>query len=246
MSRTLPWRGIANRLVASLKPIAAPIGIAFVRGGGVSAPPFEAIFPAPNASRRTRALPARCVYWMRATEGAFSTGAADHANCSVGSYTHGFLTLEEAVQRDDVAAVLEAGWVDQAAVSALPHVHERPTRVVYGPLAEIEVDPDVVLLRLNALGLMTLKDAFPSLRIEGKPQCHIIAIAKESGEIAASVGCTLSRSRTGMRADELTCALPAPRLGEIVGAIEAAAELDRAMARYASADAQRFDAKRSV
>ena len=53
--------------------------------------------------------------------------------------------------------------------------------------------------------LMILKDAFPSLRIEGKPQCHIIAIAMESGEIAASVGSALSRARTGMRSDELTC-----------------------------------------
>ena len=45
-----------------------------------------------------------------------------------------------------------------------------------------------------------------------------------------------------MRADEMTCALPAARLGEIVAAVEAAADLDRAMARYAGADAQRFDA----
>ena len=44
-------------------------------------------------------------------------------------------------------------------------------------------------------------------------------------------------------ADEMTCALPAARLGEIVAAVEAATDLDRAMARYASADAQRFDTK---
>jgi hypothetical protein len=44
-----------------------------------------------------------------------------------------------------------------------------------------------------------------------------------------------------MRSDELTCALPAARLPAIVGAIEAAADLDRAMARYAAADLRRFD-----
>jgi uncharacterized protein (DUF169 family) len=87
---------------------------------------------------------------------------------------------------------------------------------------------------------MTLVDALPALRIEGKPQCHVIAIAKERGEAAASVGCALSRARTGMRADEMTCALPAARLGAIVAALEAATALDRAMARYASADAKRF------
>ena len=31
---------------------------------------------------------------------------------------------------------------------------------------------------------MVLSDAVPGLRIEGKPQCHIIAVAKEQDEIA--------------------------------------------------------------
>ena len=37
-----------------------------------------------------------------------------------------------------------------------PHVTERPESVVYGPLAERRTVPDVVLLRINGLGLMTL------------------------------------------------------------------------------------------
>ena len=136
--------------------------------------------------------------------------------------------------------MLEAGWVDEASIATLPHLARRPGHVVYGPLATLPADPDVVLLRISALALMTLKDAIPSLRIEGKPQCHIIAIAVETGAPAASVGCALSRARTGMKAEEMTCALPAARLSEIVADLEAAAELDRAMARYASADARRF------
>ena len=46
-----------------------------------------------------------------------------------------------------------------------------------------------------------------------------------------------------MRSEELTCALPAPLLSEIVPVIEAAANLDRVMASYAGTDAQRFGAK---
>jgi uncharacterized protein (DUF169 family) len=137
-----------------------------------------------------------------------------------------------------VAAALESGWVDEAAGSSLPHLAD-PAQVVYGPLAEFVADPDVVLLRINALALMTLKDAFPNRRVEARPQCHIIAIANEDAEIAVSVG----RARTGMRSEELTCALPASRLAEIVPAIEAASNLDRVMASYAGVDAQRFSAK---
>ena len=87
---------------------------------------------------------------------------------------------------------------------------------------------------------MTLKDALPDLRIEGKPQCHIIAIAKEHGQVAASVGCALSRARTGMRPEEMTCAIPGGRLADVVEALEGAVTLDRMMASYAAADAKRF------
>jgi uncharacterized protein (DUF169 family) len=80
----------------------------------------------------------------------------------------------------------------------------------------------------------------PGLRIEGKPQCHVVAIAKEQGEIAASVGCALSRVRTGMPATEMTCAIPAGKLADLVAAIERNAVADAAVARYAADDATRF------
>jgi uncharacterized protein (DUF169 family) len=237
-----PWAELASRLGRALKLTAEPIGIAFLDADTLcEARAFDEPIASPNDAGRTGSVPAGCVFWIKAPAGAFTTSAADHANCSVGSYTHGFLTLAEAARKDDVAAVLASGWVKEADVAAIPRVAARPDRIVYGPLAALAATPDVVLLRITGLALMTLKDAFPALRIEGKPQCHIVAIAHESGELAASVGCALSRARTGMKAEELTCALPARRLPEIVAALEAAAELDRAMARYASADRQRFD-----
>lgn len=239
------WAVLSTRLTAALGPVAEPIGIAFLSPGEESpAPDFDEGRAAPNEAGRTGSVPAGCVFWMKALEGPFSTAAADHANCSVGSYTHGFLTLAEAAAKDDVSAILEAGWVDRASMAGLPHVGEKPARIVYGPLSDMPTAPDVVLLRISGLALMTLKDAIPTLRIEGKPQCHIIAIARQSGAPAASVGCALSRARTGMKAEEMTCALPAARLREIVADLEAAAGLDRTMARYASADARRFSSPR--
>jgi hypothetical protein len=38
----------------------------------------------------------------------------------------------------------------------------------------------------------------------------------------------------------MTCALPGPRLEEMVEAIESAASVDTTVARYAASDAQRF------
>ena len=43
-----------------------------------------------------------------------------------------------------------------------------------------------------------------------------------------------------MRSEEMTCVIPGKRLPDVVETLEATAGLDRAMARYASADAKRF------
>ena len=128
--------------------------------------------------------------------------------------THGFKTLDEVAGNSDVAALLETGWVTMDVVPQIPVVHEKPGAVTYGPLADTPVDPDVVFLRLTARQLMVLSDAIPGLRIEGKPQCHIVAVAKEEGVPAASVGCALSRVRTGMPPTEMTCAIPASQLAD--------------------------------
>ena len=237
------WTTLNDRLVATLKPFAPPVAISFhAKGDTAPASRVEPNYPEPNEHGRTGQVPAGCVFWMHGAERTFATEAADHANCSVGSYTHGFITLADAATKDDVGAVLEAGWVDEAAVEGLPHVADRPQSIVYGPLADSRVAPDVVLLRINGLALMTLKDAFPEMPIEGKPQCHIVAMAKDQKVVAASVGCALSRSRTGMRSDEMTCVIPGARLVEVVDTLEATVGLDRAMASYASADAKRFSA----
>jgi uncharacterized protein (DUF169 family) len=127
------------------------------------------------------------------------------------------------------------------AFGGLPTLGRMPSAVTYGPLSEA-TGADVVLMRISGLALMTVKDAFPGLAVEGKPQCHIIPLALKTGEPAASVGCALSRARTGMKAEELVCVLPGNRLAEIVEKLEAAVSLDREMARYAGKDAQRWSA----
>ena len=154
--------------------------------------------------------------------------------------THGFKTLDEVAGNSDVAALLGSGWVTMDVVPQIPVVRERPGAVTYGPLADTPVDPDVVFLRLTGRQLMVLSDAIPGLRIEGKPQCHIVAVAKEEGVPAASVGCALSRVRTGMPPTEMTCAIPAAKLPEILASIQQHAEADNIVARYAAEDALRF------
>ena len=237
---TADWSQLAWELTSALHLASPPIAITFSEVPPEGVPAADQAMPEPAPDGRTGRVPAGCVFWVKAADRTFSTVEADHANCSVGSLTHGFKTLDQVAGNSDVAALLETGWVTLDVVPRIPVVRQRPGAVTYGPLAETPVDPDVVLLRVNGRQLMVLSDAMPGLRIEGKPQCHIIAVAKEDGVPAASVGCALSRVRTGMPPSEMTCAIPAPKLADVVAAIRRNAVADNAVAKYAAEDAKRF------
>ena len=242
MTTTDGWTELAARLAATLHLGSPPIGIAFHDAVPEGVEPFDAPMSEAERDGRRGRVPAGCVFWMHATDHAFSTVAADHGNCSVGSLTHGLAAVDDVAGNDDVATLVGSGWVDPSAFETLPMVSGSPAAVTYEPLdrGAVPVDPDVVLLRVNARQLMVLSDALPGLKVEGKPQCHIVAIAKERGEVAASVGCALSRARTGMPPDEMTCAVPASRLGEVVDAVTRTVAVDTEVAKYAAADARRF------
>jgi uncharacterized protein (DUF169 family) len=233
-------KALAASLSASLHLAVPPIAISFDKEAPGGVAPFDEPMSEPTPDGRSGRVPAGCVFWVRAAERSFSTVAEDHGNCSVGRYTHGFATLEEVAQNADIAALVESGWVEPSAFGQIPAVSERAEVITYGPLADAERLPDVVLLRVNGRQMMVLSDAVPQMRIEGKPQCHIVALAHEHGEVAASVGCSLSRARTGMRPDEMTVAIPGRRLVEVAEATERTAVVDNVVAKYAAEDARRF------
>ena len=237
---TQDYAALAAELDALLRPATPPLAITFSGDPLPAVPRFEAPMPPPTADGRTGRVAAGCVFWMKATHRTFATVPEDHGNCSVGSLTHGLKSLDQVAGNADVAALLDAGWVSMDMVPRIPVVKERSNFITYGPLREATVDPDVVLLRLNGKQTMILHDAVPELRFEGKPQCHIIAIAKELDQVAVSVGCMLSRVRTGMSSNEMTVAIPGRRLGEVVARLGRTCAADNQVAVYASEDSRRF------
>lgn len=238
---TATYRSLATELTDLLKLAAPPLAITFADAVPDGVPRFDAPMPAATADGRTGRVPAGCVFWMRGAERTFATTPEDHGNCSVGSLTHGLKTLDQVAGNADVAALVGAGWVSPSVFPMIPVVSRRHDYVMYGPLADTPVEPDVVFLRINGRQAMALSDALgDALHFEGKPQCHVVAMAKEHGQVAVSVGCALSRVRTGMSNAEMTCAIPAKQLAQVVQRLAAGVSADTAVARYAAEDAQRF------
>jgi uncharacterized protein (DUF169 family) len=237
------WQALSEQLSKSLGLQHTPIAITFSQDAPKNVPAFEGEMPAPSADGRTGKVPAGCVFWMESEDHTFTTIPEDHYNCSVGSVTHGLKSLEEVMNNEDVQGLLAAEWVTPEEAMQLPAVQERPNYITYGPLAETPLDPDVILLRINAFQGMIIHDAFGQMPIVDKPQCHIIPIAREQDQVAMSTGCMLSRIRTGMQPDEMTCTIPAQRLPEVVQKLEARRQANAAVAAYANQDKQRFRAR---
>jgi uncharacterized protein (DUF169 family) len=218
----------------------APIAITFfdeITNDGT--PLFNEPMSEPTEDGRSGRVAAPCVFWMHAQERTFDTLAEDHGNCSVGRFTHGFADAADILDKSDVAALLDVGWVTMEAFAGVAALSRRPAGVRYGPLSEASHDPDVVLLRVTPRQMMEINDAV-KVDWSGKPQCQILPRAADQGLIAASMGCALSRARTGMGDDELTVAVPGHRVEELVQALQPVTAADQAVAGYAVADLARF------
>ena len=237
---TQNWTTLAKELNRELGLKHAPIAITFSHEAPKDAPLYEGQMPKPSSDGRTGKVPAGCVFWMKATEKAFTTEPDDHYNCSVGSVTHGLKTLEDVMDNEDIQGIVDSGWVSAEEAIQLPFVKQRYNYISYGPLASTTINPDVILIRISAFQAMVIHDAFNDVTIVNKPQCHIIPISKEQNKLAMSTGCILSRVRTGMSPDELTCTIPAQQLEEILEKLKGRRQANAAVTAYANQDGRRF------
>lgn len=228
-----------RELVDLLGLVHAPVAINFHETLPTEARWHDAPMTEPTEDGRSGRVPASCVFWAEAHEASFTTVPADHGNCSVGRFTHGLVGAEGILDKTDVATLLEVGWVTMEAFAGVAALDRKPAAISYGPLAESAGDHDVVLLRVSPKQMMAIGDAI-AVEFSGKPQCQIIPRAADRNVVAASMGCALSRARIGMSDDELTCAVPAGRVDELLGGLRSVRRADDAVVGYALADKARF------
>lgn len=95
---------------------------------------------------------------MLASDQTITTVPSEH-HCSVGRYTHGLAEATELLDEDDVAALLDVGWLTMDALADVARLSWRPEAIAYGPLSEASTVPDVTLLRVNPRQMMEISDA---------------------------------------------------------------------------------------
>src|SRR6185436_4688128 len=106
-------------------------------------------------------------------------------------------------------------------VPGIPVLPKTPAAVVYAPLGDTPVDPDVVLFSGPAARVMLLQEAATragvaaTLNTLGRPTCMALPAALAHGMVA-STGCVGNRVYTGTEEGELYAAIPGHVLPTLV------------------------------
>jgi len=177
--------------------------------------------------------PSSCSFWRLAAAGqTFYTVAADHYNCPIGSYTHNVaLPPDRAPELEQTLSLMTGiGYIRMEEVPGIPRLPKPPGAVVYAPLGDMPVEPDVVLFTGRPGRVMLLQEAALRAGVRaqapllGRPTCMALPAALIHGVIA-STGCIGNRVYTDIGEDELYVTVPGqdlPRIAEEAGTIASA------------------------
>jgi uncharacterized protein (DUF169 family) len=195
----------------------------------------------PAAVRQfTGSEPSGCSFWRLAMNGrTFYTVPSDHYNCPVGSHTHNIpLPAERASELLQILRTMTGlGYLKVEEVPGIPRLPKTPGAIVYAPLGDTPVEPDVVLFIGPPGRLMLLREAAlragVAARIPflGRPTCMALPAALADGAVA-STGCIGNRVYTGAGDDELYVAVPGRDIARVTEETDTIVRANAALADY--------------
>jgi uncharacterized protein (DUF169 family) len=124
----------------------------------------------------------------------------------------------------------ELDYVRPEDLASIPVLASQPAYVIYAPLAESPLPPDVVLLFVNANQTLILSEATQQVENQnapamGRPACAIVPQVMNTGRAALSLGCCGARAYLDVLTDDVAVfAIPGAKLEAYVRRIEALAK----------------------
>lgn len=222
------YRNLEQKLSETLNLQRRPVAITFQDTPPVEVPQF------------TGTAPSGCSFWRLAAEGkTFYTLPSDHYNCTIGSYTHKIpLPPERAQELEQTLTFMTGiGYVKMEEVPGIPRLAKTPGVVVFAPLGDAPVAPDVVIFMGRPGSVMLLQEAavragvgtsVPSLP---RPTCMAIPAALANGVIA-STGCVGNRVYTDLPEDEIYMMVPGKDLAKVADEIQTIVEANAKLSEY--------------
>lgn len=225
---TRNYKELEDHFARALRLVRRPVAVTFRE----TAPAGVAKF--------TGVEPSSCSFWRLAGEGrTFYTVPADHYNCPIGSYTLNIaLPGDRARELDDTLRLMTGiGYIQMKDIPDIFKFPGTPVVIVYAPLADTPVDPDVVLFAGRPSSAMLLSEAAQragvsaQLPMLGRPTCMAIPAALAKGAVA-SAACIGNRIYTGLGEDEMYAVIPAIDLERVAAEVETIAAANLMLAEY--------------
>jgi uncharacterized protein (DUF169 family) len=222
----------AQRLSTLLSLQNPPIALAFVDQ------------PPEGVAQASKPVPSACTFWREAEQGTFYAAAAQHFNCPVGSMVMGF-ELPAAVGEQLgglVQSMCDARYLSMDEAAKIPAVGRHSAGIVYGPLHEFPLDPDLVVLWVNVAQAMLYSEAAgraawtgTPMDVTGRPGCAALPLAMQSNQPGMSLGCAGMRTFTEIGDDMILAAIPGSALAGFLDALAGTVESNSAMRSFYSA-----------
>ncbi len=219
------------------------LGPLFQKAMGLERRPVAVAFrdvPPAGVAKFSGAEPSGCSYWRLAAEGrVFYTVPSDHFNCPIGSYTHNIgLPRDRAQELDQTLSLMvQIGYLKMEEVPSIPRLPQTPAVVVYAPLGESPVEPDLAIFsgppgRISLLIESAQRAGVcAGIPILGRPTCMAIPAALAGG-IAVSAACIGNRVYTGIGENDLYAAVSAKDLRKIASEMETIVSANATLAQY--------------
>jgi uncharacterized protein (DUF169 family) len=222
------WGEVEQTLMHTLDLSRRPVAVAFRET------------PPAGVTAFTGIEPSGCSFWRLAGAGrTFYTVPADHHNCPIGSHTHAIaLPPARATELEQTLGFMVGlGYVRMEEVPGIPVLPRTPGAVVYAPLGNTPVDPDVVLVAGRPGRLMLLLEAAGRAGVQtqggllGRPTCMALPAVLTGGAVA-STGCIGNRVYTDLGDDELYVAVAGRDLERAAAELATIVSANEALAGY--------------
>lgn len=227
----MSYRDLTELLMERLQIVWPPVALAWVPEPPDSVPPMG------------KESPSFCTFWRWGERSVFYASAQQHLGCSIGGMVAGFPLPEEALQ--ELPALMSEMCEDEEAASddeiaRTPRVTKRASGIVYGPLWQFPLEPDLVLIWANMVQMAVLQEIGGTILWRGRPEgavftrpaCSVLAIALGEQKPALSLGCAGMRAYTAVPADLFPLALPGSGLQRLEHALASSGDAPQRLQFY--------------
>jgi len=235
------YERIGTEINEKLRLATPPIALAFVERAPAGIPSLD------------EDVPSACSFWRKAEMAVFYASADRHFNCPIGALTMGFAMPDEVQAKlmELTKMMCGVGYLAPEEAAKIPSIPKKHSGIVYGPLRDFPIEPDLVLMWLTPDQAMLYAEAAGSCRwveerpipLLGRPSCAALPVALANSQSTFSLGCTGMRIFTGIGEDRFLAVLPGNRMLEFNKALGSKREATQRMRIFYEDHKKKFPAE---